>query len=340
VTNKIIQALPVKNVSRYIADGEDERRLMYVAITRSQKYLFVTRAPEVNDDGSLKKDYKKESIFAREISNSNYLISDKNPDFSGRPKLSPHPKVENFSILLNFSVLKAYFDCPYRFKLISMYGFNSPITERIGYGTSLHHILMELHRKYLAGTPIADEKIEDLVDKHLHLPYAPTTAVNKIKQSAVQVTTDYLEDNYSDFAHIQYAEKEIQLDLGDGIMVNGRMDLIKRTNLDGKEVTTIVDFKSRKDAQAQDLTWDQLAMYALGYKDLTGKQADMLQIFNLDEDRPSRQTQRLDNNRTEEIRIKIIDSAMEIKANKLDKTDNVKTCLSCYHRPLCSGAKS
>ncbi|MEZ4939190.1 MAG: 3'-5' exonuclease [Crocinitomicaceae bacterium] len=48
----------VKDQHRYESEVEDERRLMYVAITRAQKYLFVTRANE-------NQLYKNESIFAK-----------------------------------------------------------------------------------------------------------------------------------------------------------------------------------------------------------------------------------------------------------------------------------
>ncbi len=329
-TNKLIQSFPVKNVGRYIAEEEDERRLMYVAITRAKKYLFVTRAVE-------SRLYGKESVFGKEISNSDYLITDKNPNFLTGAKVEPQSKNEAHTIVLNFSVLKAYFDCPYRFKLISLYGFNLPISERIGYGNSLHNILMELHRKHIEGQNIANEDISGIVEKHLHLPYAPDAASEEIRNSALKVTNQYLQDNLSEFDNIEYAEKDIQIDLGDGILVNGRMDLIKRKELDGKEVTTIVDFKSKKEAQAQDITMEQLAMYALGYKELTGKQADMLQIFNLDEDNNSKLTQKLENNKIEEIRTRIISSAKEIKANRLEKTCDVKICTSCYHKSLCSG---
>lgn len=330
VTNKLIQSFPVKNVARYIADEEDERRLMYVAITRAQKYLYVTRAPE-------SRLYGKESAFAKEISNSDYLISDKNPDYTSKPKLQPQSKRDVNHILLNFSVLKAYFDCPYRFKLISLYGFVQPISQSSGYGNAIHNILMELHRKHLLGEDVGGINTNDLVMKHLHIPYAPETLFERIKESATKVTTDYLEENVADFDNIIYAEKEIQINLGDGIMVNGRMDLIKKRELDGCEFTTIVDFKSKKDVQSQEITMEQLAMYALGYLELTGTLADMLQIFNLDEDKPSKQTQRLANNKIDEIKTRIVSSANDIRANRLDKTCDANQCKACYHTALCSG---
>jgi len=323
----------IKDQARYEGGTEDERRLFYVAITRSQKYLFITRSKE-------NQLYQKESPFAKEISNSDYVISDKNPDFSIIPKLTPVPKTEKGAIQLNFSVLKAFFDCPYKFKLISLYGFCMPITERMGYGNSIHNVLMEIHRRYLDGEDVTKVDVDSLVDTHVHIPYATELVLNNIKETTRNVTKSYLDENLADFDKIEYAEQEIQIDLGDGIMVNGRMDLIKKVDLDGRELTTIVDFKSRKESQNQDITIEQLSMYALGYKELTGKMADRLQIYNLDEDNNSKHTQRIDNNGIESIKVKIIYSANEIRENKLSKTCEINTCKSCWHKQLCSGVKS
>lgn len=321
----------IKDQYRYETSEEDERRLFYVAVTRSQKYLFISRAPE-------NVQIKQESCFCKEVSMSDYVISSKNRNFSERPKLAPQPKNENHSILLNFSVLKAFFDCPYKFKLITLYGFNQPLSAKVGYGRSLHNVLMELHRRHLDGEEVKMEMIPVLIDKHLHLPYAHDKIWEDVKHSTLAVSTQYFSENEAEFNNIQYAEKEIQIDLGEGIMVNGRMDLIKKKQLDGSSITTIVDFKSTEDAQTRDISMEQLSMYALGYQELTGEKADLLQIYSLDEGKHSKQTQELANDMIDEIKVRIRKSADDIRANKLDKTCEVKVCKSCFHKQLCSGA--
>lgn len=322
----------IKDQYRYETSIEDERRLMYVAITRCQKYLFVTRAKE-------NRLYKVESIFGKEISNSDYLISNKRLTYHDRETLTPTPRADSTSILLNFSVLKSFFDCPYKFKLISLYGFVQPFNEFMGYGNSVHNILMDLHRQHLDGEEIDLSKTDELVDRHLHLPYASTEVFQRTLERTLHVTSDYLKENINEFDNIQFAEKEIQIDLDDGIMVNGRMDLIKKKDLAGKEITTIVDFKSTKDAQSKEISMEQLSLYALGYQDLTGETADFLQIFNLDEDSNSKSTQKLENSRLDEIRSRIIDSANDIRANNLEKTCISEICKTCFHKQLCSGIK-
>ncbi|MCB1318018.1 MAG: ATP-dependent helicase, partial [Leptospiraceae bacterium] len=130
----------VADQERYEINVADERRLFYVALTRAQKFLFISRAPL----GS--RLYQRASDFHGEISHSDYLFSNADRDYSDRDRAHPTPRASTNKIFLNFSVLRDFFECPYRFKLISMYGFESPLNVRVGYGRSIHSVLMELHR--------------------------------------------------------------------------------------------------------------------------------------------------------------------------------------------------
>src|SRR5207244_3281818 len=71
----------------------------------------------------------------------------------------------------------------------------------------------------------------------------------------------------------------VELKLEEGIVVSGRIDLIRRT--DTNEIV-IVDFKSDERAQAEDISEKQLHIYAVGYEQLSGKRADLIEIHNLD----------------------------------------------------------
>ena len=62
--------------------------------------------------------------------------------------------------------------------------------------------------------------------------------------------------------------------------VSGRIDLVRR--IDTGE-TTIVDLKSNDRAQPEEVTETQLHIYALGYQELTGRNADYVEIYDLDD---------------------------------------------------------
>ena len=307
----------IKGQKRYEGSVEDERRLLYVAMTRSQKFLFISRAP----DGRLQ---QKESAFCAEIRNSDFIFSSSTRNFSEREKLTPACKPETDTIELNFTVLKTFFECPYCFKFLCMYGFKPPLDSRMGYGLSIHNVLMEIHRKALDGQDIDLDSIPDLLQRHFHLPHALDSVIEDMRKKAGRCVDVYYKQNQADFNDILFSEKDIQLDLGDGILVNGRMDLIKKKQLDGTYQTTIIDFKSATETQLKTVSLAQLSLYALDYQALTGEKADFLQIYNLDDNTP--QTEKLQEQDLEITRQSIIRAANRIRNNQLDETCGKTDC--------------
>jgi DNA helicase-2/ATP-dependent DNA helicase PcrA len=142
--------------------------------------------------------------------------------------------------------------------------------------------------------------------------------------------------NQKDFNKIEFAEKEIQIDLGDGVMINGRVDLIKKMDQSsGVEKITIVDFKSAEDVQTVNITMEQLSLYAIGYQELSGKTPNFLQIYNMDDNTPK--TREIQNTDLDGMKKRIITSAEEIRKNNFTKTTDNKTCQSCRRNMICSG---
>ena len=62
---------------------DDERRLFYVAMTRSQKYLHMTWAPHTRP-----KNNRRKSPFWDDVLASRWVRRRK-PDYSNRPKAKP-----------------------------------------------------------------------------------------------------------------------------------------------------------------------------------------------------------------------------------------------------------
>jgi DNA helicase-2/ATP-dependent DNA helicase PcrA len=187
----------------------------------------------------------------------------------------------------------------------------------MGYGNTIHNALMEIHREALNGNFLTKADIPRLLDTHAHFPNALDVLEKEMKKKAGESLEVYFNNNAADFNYIEFAEKDIQLDLGDGILVNGRMDLIKKKQLDGTYQTTIIDFKSTSDAQQYQASHDQLALYALGYQELTGEKADFLEIYNLDDNTPNREELKIED--LSEIRHKIKEAADKIRDNHLEE---------------------
>jgi DNA helicase-2/ATP-dependent DNA helicase PcrA len=323
----LLPAAAFENVERYKGGVDDERRLFYVAATRAQKYLHMTWAPTPDNPQS-----RRPSEFFEEVRASKF-VKRKATDHSTRTKLTPKPKDSVANVVLSFSDVKYFFECPYQFKLRILYGFNAPLDEALGYGKSLHDVLAEVHKRSLRGEKVTSQEAEDLVARHLRVPYAYESLREKMRGAAEKTVESYIAKNEAEFRHLEMSEQPIDIALGDGISVAGRIDLVKR--VDTGEVT-IIDLKSSDRAQSEQVTESQLHIYALGYKELTGRNADYVQIYELDEQK--QKTRSVDDSLLADVKRDVRRAATAMRSNKLVPTPAKKTCGSCDYCRMCSHA--
>ena len=324
----IIPADAVAGFDRYRGDLEDERRLFYVAMTRAQKFLFMTWGPIPGKNNR----YAQASEFWQDILVSKF-VKRRPPRFGERARLPARAKVSVANVSLTFSDLKYFFACPYQFKLRMLYGFNAPLEEALGYGKSLHDALAEVHARALEGDVAKPSEAPALLDTHLHVPYAYPALRDDLREAGITAIADYLRSNRLD--DVEFSEKAIELDLGNGVRVKGRIDLVRRIATGD---TTIVDLKSTRRAQAEDLTENQLHIYALGYRELTGRDADYVEIYNLDEGKGVPRS--IQDELIAEVRDKVHEAADALRNNDFAARPKRKTCAECDYLALCSAGRA
>jgi DNA helicase II / ATP-dependent DNA helicase PcrA len=212
----------VKEQARYEGTLEDERRLFYVAVTRSQKFLHMTWAPVPGNQL-----YQNCSGFWEDVLASKF-VKRRLQNYSTRKRLTPTPRKGVANVVFSFSDLKYFFECPYQFKLRILYGFNPPIREELGFGRSLHNALAEVHARAIRGDYATDADVSGLVTSHLHAPFANPALRQRLEQAAERVLRNYIHDNRADFDKIEFSEKQIDISLADGVSVVGRIDLVRR----------------------------------------------------------------------------------------------------------------
>jgi DNA helicase II / ATP-dependent DNA helicase PcrA len=114
----LVPAACVPGQARFLGSEEDERRLFYVAVTRSQKHLHLTTAPTPNS-----KRYVQPSTFWYDVLESKF-VKRRPQDLSARVRGVPMPKASVSNVSLSFSDMRYFFECPYQFKMRALYGFN------------------------------------------------------------------------------------------------------------------------------------------------------------------------------------------------------------------------
>lgn len=324
----VIQRNWITGSGRFDGDLEDERKLFYVAVTRAKKYLFLSRSRETRD--------KTVSPFFIEAQDSSCMLP-YNDQLSYNVAHLPEIQRNRVPLTLNFSLLEDYFECPYRFKLSMFYGFIEPLSERMGYGNTLHEIVRNINLAAINGDKIDDKLIQDTFDQVFYLPYATPKQQKMMLESAKRGIMKYVERNRDTFGNIRCVESPIEIDLGDGITVNGRIDMVKDIEIDGAMKTVIVDFKTANKRVVDSINTEQLKIYALGYQHLTGKVADYMEIYHLDSENIARQivTPDLILGVENEIR----KAADNIRQNNLPRKCSKENCTKCQLKHLCLGRK-
>lgn len=205
----------------------------------------------------------------------------------------------------------------------------------MGYGKSLHDALAEIHAESLRGRiPTADD-VPRLVETHLHLPFATEQLIENTRRAATAALRAYLARNRQHLHNLEHVEKVVELKLSDGIVVNGRIDLIRR--LDTGE-TVVVDFKSSQRAQAEDITRQQLQVYALGYEQLTGNRASMIEIHNLDDGGVNREM--VDQALIRRTINQVENAGRDLRANHMPRLPGwCSTCAQCDLAGICRNRK-
>nr|WP_279310257.1 PD-(D/E)XK nuclease family protein [Ruminococcus bicirculans (ex Wegman et al. 2014)] len=236
-------------------------------------------------------------------------------------------------ITLNFSLLEDYFECPYRFKLSMFYGFVQPIPEQMGYGSALHEVIRNINLRAIEGKPITDKFVQKLFDEVFYLPYASQKQKDRMTESAKRAIQKYIDRNQPMLADIRSAESNIEIDMGDGITVNGRIDMVKDVVIDGEKKTVIVDFKTANKRVLETINTEQLKIYSLGYQKLTGQTADYMEIYHLDSENTAREPVTTD--LTTAVETEIRQTADNIRKNNLPRHCSAESCSKCHLSHLC-----
>ena len=319
----------IADPARYDGSIDDERRLFYVAMTRSKKFLHMTWAPI---HGSNR--YARKSDFWDEILSSKW-VKRRKPNYAPRKRLEPKPRASVSNIEFSFSDLKYLFECGYQFKLRVLYGFNGPLAMPMGYGKSLHDALAEVHQRAMRKDLVSEADTAELVSRHLHIPYAFGEVRSRLEAAAHKAIQNYIRDKADIFPHVEFSEKSIEIELGDGVSIKGRIDLV--TRLDTGE-TAIVDLKSNERSQAEEVTELQLHTYALGYRDLTGRDADSVQIYELEERRPK--SRPVDSDFIADVQQKTREAAAALRERRLIPSPSQRKCRACDFKTLCSASQA
>jgi len=315
------------NSARYDGTEDDDRRVYYVAMTRSQKYLFLSG---MEQDDAVQRPREPAAMVAE--LEPKLLSAPKvlRPPMSGLAERKP-----DHEFATTFSELTAYGRCGYDYKLRYFFGYNAGVPAAFGYGTQIHNILNLIHTRYREKT-LSDRDVEKLVNKHFYLRYAPGAMSKNARKAAVRVVQNYVRSHSHEFPSILETEKSFEAEIGD-TLIDGQIDLIKRLDASGRvQEVEVVDFKSDSALLYKPDSQHQVRLYVAASRD----------ALNLD---PKKATiQDLETGKKEDVRIgpaemhdtlKVLGDRIDgIRAGKFIPVKSPHVCPECDYRRICAHA--
>jgi DNA helicase-2/ATP-dependent DNA helicase PcrA len=268
---------------RFLNHAQDERRIYYVGITRSKKFLFVTSA-EYKIGG---RNRASRSHFFNEIPEKHF-ITNQIPDPSPRKPCNVDGVSEEVRFPTSYSELAYYLNCGYDYKLRFIYGFNPGLVPALGFGKQVHNIINLLHKHFEdTGRIPTKNVVKSLLEEHFYLRYASDSVFQRLKVGAEKSLAKYVKMWEKDFRLSLKTERPFELEF-DNALIAGSIDMIKRQ--DGNEtVLEVIDFKTGKvDNELMHKYELQVQLYTIAAQEALGINTQQALIHFIDTDKNER----------------------------------------------------
>ena len=273
----------------YGNDREQEARLFYTAMTRAERYLYVTHA-ELLPGGRRR---RRESPFPARLGAGDGAVVRAAPPADALPPndLPPAPprrRVDEAVLPTTFSEIRYYLRCPRDYRYRHVWGFGPPLPAMIGFGRTVHAAVGRLHERYAERAPAAGEA-EAIARELFHVKHVPPSRdperrpgpYERGRDAAARIARDYAEGYASDFGRRRQVEVPFEIPLRDSVL-GGSIDLL--LHLDGGGAildASVIDFKTMEDGPGPEynetLDWTELALqvqlYARAAADVLGVNA-------------------------------------------------------------------
>ncbi len=313
---------------------EEERRLMYVAMTRAQEQLICTYSQTY--EGSRK---WKPSVFLKEIfADPEVSSSEFTPVKSTAIKPADEGVIinlpKNLKINLNqmsYTQFDTFKQCPLKYSYRYLMGVPTPPSHASSYGMAIHATLNEFYMDMKQGAVPRLEHLLALFEKNwISEGFDNRGHEEKRKVEGREVLTKFFEVNSQPAWIIPaYLEKPFSLKIGEA-RVSGRIDRIDQLE-DG--TYEVIDYKTGSSKKDSDLKKDlQLSLYDIACRETLGIRVSKLSLYFID-DNVKVSTSRSDA-QLEACRDEILELVEEMKKSDFQPTPGF-VCKFCDFRLIC-----
>lgn len=323
---------------------DNERRLMYVALTRAERYLFISCS------GDKTSRFFKDLQGIGEKQKISIWEEDEIPPITFQA--SPQRTGSANRLSTSFSDLRYYLECPHDFYLRKILGFAPTIDQAFGYGRGVHNILRQIHKDPRKWARLASDlaklgiELKRAVESGLfYMRYTTGEPLENMRNTARRGLEQYVSQYGQELAQLEFEpEKPFEtLIREEGLLVNGTIDVIR---LDDPPRISIIDFKSgeqgvsNQSGLSQEMMRLQIGIYGLAARSELEYEPDRGLIRYIGEKDPKKRELSVSLNAQElgEARNRIIGAGKSIKNRQFNKgpgQSGLDRCHSCDHKKLC-----
>jgi DNA helicase-2/ATP-dependent DNA helicase PcrA len=306
----------------------EERRLLYVAMTRARQHLYLTRASHYNGGRRW-----RDSRFLAEVRSAGARnVTEREIDASPQPLLQPAPRKSAGTVVLSYSAIAAYRDCPRQYWYRYEQRLPAVQSAEAVQGVVLHEVL-----RRAGEARQRDQKVTAAVLSSLHDQVWSTTVfpdarrAPTFKRNGADQLEAYRKGGGFD-ATPEYLEQPFSVDV-DGWTLRGVIDRVDRTE-SGRR---ILDYKSGRPVirARRDL---QVALYAMGAAAALGVESQGLELDVVY--LASGETVQLDRPESLVAEAKKQGAAVAegVRAGRFEAKPDRRRCRLCAYRLACADA--
>lgn len=250
----------------YQSTPAEEARLFYTALTRAERYLYVSGSANLPGEARA----RRLSAFAQRLAHPELSA-----DPAGLPAgLTPHPRIPRTNetvVPTSYSEIRYYLRCPRDYQFRKTFGFTPPIKEMFGFGKTVHTAIGKLHEIFREHPPTPDEA-EEVAREVFHLKHIPPSndpvnrpgGYEKAKDSAGSIARNYAEEYGEDFNRTRQVEARFEIPVSQAVIA-GAIDLILSVDEDNNIIdASVIDFKTiqggEEAEESEKLEWTELAL--------------------------------------------------------------------------------
>lgn len=268
----------------YLSEPDAEARLFYTALTRAERFLYISGSQHLPGG----KQKKKLSNYALRLQDDT-LEEDPAVMPASLNRCPPSARVDETVLPTSFSDIRYYLKCPMDYRFRKRFGYSPAVPELFGFGVTVHTALGKLHEQYHTSVPTADEAEAIAHDvfhlKHIHESRDPINrpgGYERARDSAAKILRTYTEGFDQDF--VQSKQIEVRFEIpAEGTVITGDIDLLIREDAEGNITeASVIDFKAMKGgdspiSEETELHWTELALqvqlYAKAAREVLGENA-------------------------------------------------------------------